>query len=114
MPRVRIGHLVNGNTYRYPPVTAKMVADVDQISGGRSILGLGAGWQENEHAAYDIPFFDMPEYLRRLDEACQIITGLFNYEKTTVDGRYYQIADAPLNPKPVQSPLPVMIGGGGE
>lgn len=114
VPRVRIGHLVNGNTYRYPPVTAKMAAGVDQISGGRFILGLGAGWQENEHAAYDIPFFDMPERLRRLDEACQIITGLFNDEKTTVDGRYYQIADAPLNPKPVQSPLPIMIGGGGE
>lgn len=114
VPRIRIGHLVNGNTYRYPPVTAKMAAGVDQISGGRFILGLGAGWQENEHAAYDIPFFDMPERLRRLDEACQIITGLFNDEKTSLDGRYYKISDAPLNPKPVQSPLPIMIGGGGE
>ena len=56
----------------------------------------------------------MRERLRRLDEACQIITGLFNDEKTTVDGRYYKIADAPLNPKPVQSPLPIMIGGGVE
>ena len=114
VPRVRIGHLVNGNTYRFPAVTAKMAAGVDQISGGRFILGLGGGWQENEHEAYGIPFYDMPERLRRLDEACQIVTGLFSNEKTTFQGRYYQIAEAPLNPKPVQSPLPIMIGGGGE
>jgi len=114
VPRVRIGHLVNGNTYRHPPVTAKMAAGLDHVSGGRFILGLGAGWQENEHAAYGIPFYDMPERLRRLDEACQIITGLFRDEKTTVAGRYYTVTDAPLNPKPLQDPLPIMIGGGGE
>ncbi len=114
VPRVRIGHLVNGNTYRYPAVTAKMAAGVDQISGGRFILGLGAGWQENEHAAYGIPFYDMPERLRRLDEACAIVTGLFSEGKTSFAGRYYTVNEAPLNPKPVQSPLPIMIGGGGE
>jgi F420-dependent oxidoreductase-like protein len=114
VPRVRIGTLVTGNTYRDPAVLAKMAAGADIISGGRLILGLGAGWQENEHTAYGIPFYTVGGRLRRLDEACQVVTSLFNNDRTTFAGRYYQLQDAPLAPKPVQQPLPLLIGGGGE
>jgi F420-dependent oxidoreductase-like protein len=114
VPRVRLGTLVCGNTYRNPAVLAKMAAGVDIISGGRFILGLGAGWQENEHTAYSIPFYTVGERLRRLDEACRIVRGLFDDERTTVEGRYYQVKEAPLVPKPVQRPMPLLVGGGGE
>ena len=73
VPRLRVGTIVLGNTYRHPAVVAKMAAQVDIISGGRLLLGLGAGWQQNEHEAYGIPFYTMRERLERLDEACQVI-----------------------------------------
>lgn len=114
VPRIRIGTLVSGNTYRHPAVLAKMAATLDQITGGRVVLGLGAAWQENEHRAYGIPFYTLGERLNRLNEACQVIKGLFRNEKTTFHGKYYQLEDAPLAPKPVQDPLPLFIGGGGE
>lgn len=114
VPRVRLGTLVVGNTYRHPAILAKMAASVDHISGGRFVLGLGASWQENEHRAFGIPFYTLAERLSRLDEACQVIQGLFSNERTSFNGRFYQLEDAPLSPKPVQAPLPLMIGGGGE
>ena len=114
VPRLRLGTLVTGNTYRYPAVLAKQVAEVDVISGGRVTLGLGAGWQENEHVAYGIPYPTAGDRLRRLEEAVQIIRSLFQNERTDFDGRYYQLQDAPLSPKPVQARLPILIGGGGE
>ena len=113
--RMRVGTIVSGNTYRHPAVLAKMAANIDIISGGRLICGLGAGWQENEHAAYGIPFYTMGERLKRLDEACQVLSLLWTQERTTFKGKYYQLDDAPLMPKPVQKPRPeLMIGGGGE
>ncbi len=114
VPRVRLGTLVTGNTYRHPAVLAKQVAQVDIISGGRVVLGLGAGWQENEHVAYGIPFYTVGGRLRRLEEAVQIIRGLFDNERTTFEGKHYKVKDAPLAPKPVQARLPILIGGGGE
>ena len=115
VPRMRVGTIVLGNTYRHPAVVAKMAAQVDNISGGRLLLGLGAGWQQNEHEAYGIPFYTMRERLERLDEACEVMTSLWKNKRATFKGRYYQLADAPLDPKPVQSPHPeLMIGGGGE
>lgn len=114
VPRLRIGTLVTGNTYRHPAVLAKMAAGVDIISGGRLVLGLGAGWQENEHRAYGIEFSTVGGRLRRLEEACQIIRSLFENPRTTFRGRYYQLEDAPLEPKPVQAHVPLLIGGGGE
>jgi len=114
VPRIRIGTLVTGNTYRHPAVLAKMAATIDHISGGRLVLGLGSGWQENEHRAYGIPFYSVGERIARLDEACQVIKGLFRDERTTFRGKFYQLEDAPLTPKPLQDPLPLMIGGGGE
>ena len=113
--RMRIGTIVTGNTYRHPTVLAKMAAQVDIISGGRLICGLGAAWQQNEHEAYGIPFYTVQERLARLDEACQVLKALWTQDRSTFKGRYYQLADAPLAPKPVQRPHPeLMIGGGGE
>ena len=114
VPRLRLGTLVTGNTYRHPAVLAKMAATLDHISGGRVVLGLGSGWQENEHRQYGIPFYTVNERLRRLDEACQVIKSLFSEPKSNFDGQFYQLTDASLEPKPVQTPLPLLIGGGGE
>ncbi len=114
VPRVRLGLLVAGNTYRNPAVFAKMCATIDQISGGRFVAGLGAGWQENEHRAYGIDFNTFGWRFDRLEEACAIITSLFTQPATSFDGKHYTMVDAPLDPKPVQSPLPLLIGGGGE
>ena len=113
--RMRIGTIVAGNTYRHPAVLAKMAAQVDIVSGGRLICGLGAAWQQNEHDAYGIPFYTVQERLARLDEACQVLKALWTQDRSTFKGRYYQLADAPLSPKPLQRPHPeLMIGGGGE
>lgn len=114
VPRVRIGPLVAGNTYRNPAVLAKMAATIDDISGGRFVLGLGAGWQENEHRAYGLQFESFKWRFDRLEEACQVITSLFSQARTDFEGTHYRIENAPLDPKPVQSPLPLLIGGGGE
>lgn len=110
--RIRIGSMVSGNTYRHPAILAKMAANVDIMSGGRLICGIGAGWQESEHAAYGIPFSTRAERLERLDEACQILKLLWTQPKTSFEGRYYRLAAAPLSPKPLHPEL--MIGGGGE
>ena len=112
--RVRIGTLVSGNTYRHPAVLAKMAATLDHITNGRVVLGLGSGWQENEHTQYGLPFYTVNERLRRLDEACQVIQMLYNNAKSDFDGEFYQLHSASLEPKPVQQPLPLLIGGGGE
>jgi F420-dependent oxidoreductase-like protein len=113
--RMRVGTIVLGNTYRHPAVLAKAAATVDIISGGRLLFGLGAGWQQNEHEAYGVPFYTLRERLARLDEACQVIKALWTQPRTTFEGKYYRLQDAPLMPKPVQQPHPeLMVGGGGE
>ena len=114
VPRIHMGHMVSGNTYRHPAVVAKMAAQIDVVSGGRFILGLGAGWQEREHTAYGIPLGTIRERLDKLEEACRVVTDLFRYQKSNFEGEHYQLVDAPLEPKPIQTPLPLMIGGGGE
>jgi F420-dependent oxidoreductase-like protein len=112
--RARIGHLVNGNTYRHPCITAKMAATLDHISGGRFNLGIGAGWFEIEHRSFGIDFKTLPGRLEALDEACQIIRGMFTQPKTTLHGKHYSVTDAMCVPKPVQQPHPpIMIGGTG-
>jgi F420-dependent oxidoreductase-like protein len=113
VPRLRLGTLVCGNTYRHPAVLANIAATVDQVSGGRLVLGLGAGWQVNEHAAYGIPLGTPKERLDWFEEACRIVTGLLRERRTTVDGERYQVTDAPCDPKPA-GPLPLLIGGSGE
>lgn len=114
VPRLRIGTLVSGNTYRHPAVLAKMAATLDHITGGRVVLGLGSGWQENEHRQYGLEFGSVGERLRKLDEACHVITALFHNQRSNFNGDYYQLQEATLEPKPLQQPMPLMIGGGGE
>ena len=113
--RLRVGTIVSGNTYRHPALLAKMAANVDIISRGRLICGIGAGWQENEHRAYGMDFYTTRERLARLDEACHVMKALWTEAKADYKGKYYQLEAAPLMPKPVQQPYPeLMIGGGGE
>jgi F420-dependent oxidoreductase-like protein len=114
VPDVRLGTMVVGNTYRNPAVLAKTAAALDFVSGGRFTLGLGAGWQENEHRAYGIDFNTFGWRFDRLEETCEALASLFTQQRTTYDGKHVHLVDAPLDPKPVQSPLPLLIGGGGE
>jgi len=114
VPRVRIGALVYGITYRHPAVLANMAATVDHITDGRFTLGVGAGWQVNEHAQYGIELPPVKQRLDRFDEALRVLHGLLRQPSTTFDGEYYRLTDAVCEPKPVQDPLPILVGGGGE
>ncbi|MGH7805652.1 MAG: TIGR03560 family F420-dependent LLM class oxidoreductase [Candidatus Binatia bacterium] len=114
VPGIRLGHMVSGNTLRHPALVAKMAATIDHVSGGRFVLGLGAGWQKNEHDAYGVPYFSRAERLHRLDEACSIVKSLFTSERTTFAGQHYSLSGAPFAPKPVRGRLPLWIGTGGE
>ena len=112
--RLRLGTMVTAATFRLPGPLAISVAQVDAMSGGRVELGLGAGWFEAEHAAYGIPFPPVGERFDRLEEQLAIVTGLWSATGPfSYRGRHYQLADSPALPKPVQSPLPVIVGGAG-
>ena len=114
---IRLGTLMTSATFRHPGVLAISVAGVDQMSGGRVELGIGAGWYEAEHAAYGIPFPDTGERFDRLEESLEVITGLWATppgEDFAFEGEHYRLADSPALPKPVQSPRPpVLVGGKG-
>jgi F420-dependent oxidoreductase-like protein len=114
---IRLGTMVTSATFRYPGPLAISVAQVDEMSGGRVELGLGAGWFECEHKAYAIPFPPLGERFDRLSEQLDIITGLWTTpsgETFDYTGTHYSIVDSPALPKPVQTPLPpIVIGGGG-
>lgn len=113
--RARVGHMVNGITYRNPCVLAKMAATLDHVTGGRLNLGLGAGWFELEHRAFGVDFKSVPGRLRALDEACRILKSMFSGEKFDFRGRHFRVEGALGNPRPVQRPHPpLMIGGSGE
>ena len=114
VPRLRLAPLVTSVTYRHPAVLANIAAAVDQISFGRLSLGIGAGWQENEHASYGITLGGVRERMDRLEEAAHILRSLLGERRTTFSGRYFQLTDAPNQPAPVQDRLPLLIGGGGE
>src|SRR6516165_1395613 len=115
--RIRLGTLVSSATFRYPGPLAIIVAQVDQMSGGRVELGLGAGWYEAEHAAYGIPFPPLGERFGRLEEQLTVITGLWGIpegQTFSFDGEHYRVSDSPGLPKPAQRPRPpVVLGGGG-
>lgn len=111
---VRLGTLVSSATFRHPGVLAIQVAQVDQMSGGRVELGLGTGWFAAEHAAYGIPFPD--KRFGILEEQLAVVTGLWGTpvgETFSFSGEHYQITDSPALPKPAQSRIPVLVGGGG-
>jgi F420-dependent oxidoreductase-like protein len=112
--RVACGLLVVGATYRHPAVLAKMAATIDHISGGRAELGIGAAWYELEHDQYGIPFMTVRERLERLRESAHIMRSLWENETTTFEGKHFQLKDARAEPKPLQNPMPLWIGGGGE
>jgi F420-dependent oxidoreductase-like protein len=113
--RLRLGTLVTGVQFRHPAVLAKMVATVDIISGGRLELGIGAGWSEQECAAYGIPLGGVRERLDRFDETCEVLVSLFTQTSTTFHGKFYDLVDAACDPKPIQRPHPpLVIGGNGE
>ena len=112
--RIRLGTLVSPVTFRLPGPLAISVAQVDQMSGGRVELGLGAGWFEAEHTAYGIPFPDNKHAL--LEEQLAIVTGLWGTpvgETFSFEGENYRLAESPALPKPVQPQIPLVIGGGG-
>jgi F420-dependent oxidoreductase-like protein len=113
--RVSLGTLVTGVTYRWPAVLAKEVTTLDVVSRGRAVLGIGAGWNEEEHNAYGIPFLPAAERLERLEEALQVCRAMFSQERATVSGRHYRVTDAMNNPKPIRpGGIPILVGGGGE
>ena len=114
---IRLGTMVTSATFRLPGPLAISVAQVDAMSGGRVELGLGAGWFTEEHAAYAIPFPDLAERFDRLEEQLAIISGLWTSpvgETFSFQGDHYQLVDSPALPKPIQSPRPpIIVGGGG-
>jgi F420-dependent oxidoreductase-like protein len=113
--RLRLGLMVGCNGYRYPAVLAKIATTVDQVSGGRLEMGLGAGWFELEYNMYGIPFPPPAQRIRELDEACQVIKLLWTEEVANFAGKYYTLTEARHEPKPVQRPYPPFtIGGAGE
>jgi F420-dependent oxidoreductase-like protein len=112
--RATIGHLVTANTFRSPGVLAKMATTLDHVSGGRAVLGIGAGWFADEHAAFGLDFgASMGERIDRMGEAAGILRRLLDGERVTHDGRFYHLTDAVCAPRPVQERLPLLIGGSG-
>jgi F420-dependent oxidoreductase-like protein len=111
--RVELGTLVTPPFFRNPAVFAKQVATVDQIAGGRTIVGLGAGWFATEFESYGCPFPPLRERLRALDETATVLRRLWSEERVTFEGRHVTVRDAICEPKPVRRP-PLLVGGGGE
>jgi alkanesulfonate monooxygenase SsuD/methylene tetrahydromethanopterin reductase-like flavin-dependent oxidoreductase (luciferase family) len=107
--------MVTGVPYRNPAVLAKMAATFDHFSGGRLDLGLGAGWNQDEANAYGMPLLPIGKRLEQFEEACAVLTALFERDATTFDGKHYRLSDARCEPKPLQKPHPPFVmGGSGE
>lgn len=111
--RVELGSLVTPPFFRNPAVFAKQLATLDQISGGRVVVGLGAGWFAAEFEGYGCPFPSLGERLRALEETCEILKRLWSEERVTFSGRHFSVKDAICEPKPLRRP-PILVGGGGE
>jgi alkanesulfonate monooxygenase SsuD/methylene tetrahydromethanopterin reductase-like flavin-dependent oxidoreductase (luciferase family) len=109
--RLRLGTMVSPVTYRLPSVVTKLAVTADHLSGGRIELGLGAGWHEREHAAFGFPFPPLGERIGMLGEQCEIVTRLMAGEELTFEGNHYRLDRCRLVPAPLQSPLPVILGG---
>lgn len=111
--RLRLGPLVLGNTYRHPAVVAKSAVTLDHVSGGRFVLGLGAGWQVNEHRAYGIELHPTRTRMDRYEEASLAIRALLHEGRATFAGEHYRLTDAPCEPSPPGGRLPLLIGAKG-
>jgi alkanesulfonate monooxygenase SsuD/methylene tetrahydromethanopterin reductase-like flavin-dependent oxidoreductase (luciferase family) len=114
--KLRLGHMVAGNTYRNPGLVAKMATTIDQVSHGRFTLSVGAAWFKREHEAYGWEFPSMRERSDRFEEACALIRALFTSDSPVdFQGKYYSLDSAPLSPGSFQKPhIPIMVGGMGE
>jgi alkanesulfonate monooxygenase SsuD/methylene tetrahydromethanopterin reductase-like flavin-dependent oxidoreductase (luciferase family) len=112
-PRFQVGTLVLGQSYRNPALVAKMTANLQALSGGRVILGIGAGWKEDEYEAYGYPFPPTKVRMEELEEAVQIIRQLWTTPIASFEGRHYRIHNASCAPLPSPA-IPLLIGGGGE
>ncbi len=112
--KVRVGSLVYSIGYRHPAVLAKAITAIDQLSGGRADMGIGAGWAKVEYDAYGIPFPGAKTRLDQLEEGIQCLRGLLHDEVTTFEGQHFNLTDARNEPRPIQAKLPIWIGGGGE
>jgi len=113
--KLRLGVMVLCNSYRNPALLAKSLCTIDQVSGGRLEVGMGAGWMEEEYRAYGYEFPPIGIRLKQFEESLQILKSMFTEKRTNFDGRYYRLVDAINNPKPVQTPHPpITIGGSGE
>ncbi|MGI8476516.1 MAG: LLM class flavin-dependent oxidoreductase, partial [Thermomicrobiales bacterium] len=113
--RVRLGSAVNCNGYRHPGHLARLAADLDNLSGGRLILGIGSGWLENEFRAFDLPFPSVPQRQAALDEALQIIPGVWGGEPFSFEGAHLRVDALRIEPQPTQQPRPpITVGGSGE
>jgi F420-dependent oxidoreductase-like protein len=113
--RITLGLLVTGVTYRHPGLLAKIVTTLDVLSGGRAMLGLGAAWFEREHLALGVPFPPLGERFERLEETLQICKQMWSDDDGPYEGRHYQLAETLCSPRPIQTPHPkILIGGGGE
>lgn len=113
--RLRIGTLVLCNSYRNPALLAKMASSLDHVSNGRFVLGMGAGWMDEEYRAYGYPFPSTRVRIEQLEEALAVIKRLFTEGRASFQGKYYAVDEAANNPKPVQQPgPPILIGGAGE
>ncbi len=112
---VELQVVMTGVTYRYPGLLAKIVATLDVLSGGRAALGIGAAWYEREHLALGVPFPPVAERFERLEETLQIVLQMWSDDDGLYDGAHYRLAETICSPRPLQSPRPpIMIGGGGE
>lgn len=111
---VRFGPLVSPVTFRSPVDVGRMAAQLDLLSGGRFVMGLGAGWNEAEHRAYGIPFPPVKERMDRLSEALHVVKALWRDSPATYTGRYYRLEDADCLPKPFAGRPPILVGGSGE
>jgi F420-dependent oxidoreductase-like protein len=111
--RVQLSSLVTGNTYRSPSLLAKTVTTLDIVSGGRAMLGIGAGWFELEHDSLGFEFGTFTQRFEKLEEALSIIGPMLRGERPTFEGRHYRVEDAINEPRPLHR-VPIMIGGAGE
>lgn len=112
--RVRLGLMVGANTFRNPGLTTKLAINLDHVSNGRAVLGIGGAWFEREHEAFGIDFGQsVGERLDKLEEAVPLMRRLLDGERFSHEGRFYRFTDALANPRPIQPHLPILVGGSG-